>query len=430
MGSFTEDDQCDILIIGAGIFGTSTAYHLASRVLDPSRIVVIDREPFPSPSAASSDINKIVRADYSKLFYMDLAYEAMDAWADWPFLRPFYHRTGWVMVDERGSDLAQRIRSNFKKAGRPDTSSDITLEEVKTSWGGVLSGLDTTEYDTAYTNSSAGWADASPAVQAMMREAINKGVKYVVGEVSDLVAGSGGLQGVRTSDGKFLTADKILLASGAWTGWLMSSLEQTLDIKPEDSINKQIQTAGVCTAAFRVSNEDTKYYGQMPVLIYGAQGEAMPPTLDGMFKFTNANTFTNFETHPSGQRISVPRPDQGSVPQGLKEQSIDLVRQRVPKILGQGYEPEWRLCWDAVSPDQSQLICRHPDPRLSNLFLATAGSFHSWKFLPVIGEYIANVLEGKSNGEEKDTEWQWKRAWTGRGAHEKVRPQGDLRDFE
>lgn len=30
------------------------------------------------------------------------------------------------------------------------------------------------------------------------------------------------------------------------------------------------------------------------------------------------------------------------------------------------------------------------------------------RFLPVAGAYMLNVLDGKSNGEEKDEAWKWK----------------------
>ncbi|EXJ63561.1 uncharacterized protein A1O5_11322 [Cladophialophora psammophila CBS 110553] len=431
MGSVDAPD-CDVLIIGAGIFGTSTAYHLCPSHADPSRITVLDRAPAPSPQAASSDINKIVRADYSKAFYMDLAYEAMEYWTDNPIMKPYFHQTGWVMLDERDSDLADRIRRNFRESGRPDTSADISLDQVRSNWGGVLCGIDTTGYSKAYTNSSAGWADASAAVAAMMNEAVKAGVKYKVGEVKELLSDGDKLTGVRTADGRTFTGEKIVLATGAWTPWLMAPLEETMALSQEHSIQRQIQAAGVCVAAFHVSEEEARHYSQMPVLIYGAKGEAMPPTEERLIKFTNAHTFLNTQSHPeTGQNISVPAPDQHSVPESLQHQSVEIIRQRVPQILDGGRVPDdWRLCWDAISPDQNQLIAQHPDPRLSNLYFATAGSFHSWKFLPNIGKYVVNVLDGKSNGPERDEAWCWKRSFGGRGAHEKVLPKGELKDFQ
>lgn len=83
-----------ILIVGAGAFGTSTAFHLAINNQDLTSVTVLDRVPVPSPQAASTDINKIVRADYSSAFYMDLAYDALGAWETWSPLKPYFHRTG------------------------------------------------------------------------------------------------------------------------------------------------------------------------------------------------------------------------------------------------------------------------------------------------------------------------------------------------
>jgi sarcosine oxidase / L-pipecolate oxidase len=430
MGSLPTP-ECDVLIIGSGVFGTSTAYHLSLTHANPSKITVLDRAPVPSPLAASSDINKIVRADYSKRFYMELAHEAMEQWNEWPILKPFFHRTGWVMVDEKGSDLAERIRRNFRESGREDESEDLTLDEVKGKWGGVLGGIDTTDYDKAYFNSSAGWVDASGAVEAMAKEAMKNGIRYEVGEVDELFSDGQRLAGVRTSDGRVFTGKQIILATGAWTPCLMAPLEQALRIPDEKSIQRQMKAAGVCVAAFKLTDEESQHYSQMPVLIYGARGEVMPPSKENWFKFTNANTFLSTQAHPiTGQQMSIPQKDQKAVPEALKQESIKIIRQRVPQILDNGREPDdWRLCWDAISPDQSQLITRHPDARLDNLYFATAGSFHSWKLLPNIGRYVVNVLQGKSNGTEKDAAWCWKKSWAGRGAHEKVLPRGELCDF-
>lgn len=418
----------NVLIVGAGIFGTSTAYHLSLQHPDPSKITVLDRAVVPSPQAASTDINKIVRADYGSPFYMDLAYEAMDMWVEEPWLRAHFHQTGWVALDEQGSDLSERIRTNFKNSGRLDTSADITLQEVKKRWDGVLKGINTKGFDKAYTNSSAGWADASSAVRAMLEKTMENGVQYQVGEVQELVDLNNQVH-VKTVAGQSYTADKIVLATGAWTPWLMASLETSLAMPPEQSIDRQMEAAGVCVASFKLSADEALHYGKMPVLIYGGQGEVLPPTKERLFKFTNSNTFRNTVEHATGKQVSVPAVDQHTIPDGLKRESIDIIHQRIPEILDKYAEPhEWRLCWDAVSPDQNQLICQHPNPRLSNLYFATAGSFHSWKFLPVIGKYVCNVLAGISNGSERDRAWAWKTSFNSRGAHEKVLPTGELRN--
>lgn len=108
----------------------------------------------------------------------------------------------------------------------------------------------------------------------------------------------------------------------------------------------------------------------------------------------------------------------------------------MPSILSDNRAVDyWRLCWDSITPTQDQLITQHPDARLANLYLAVGGSFHSWKFLPIIGEFVVNVLEGRGNGREMDERWGWKKErWGGAkgkgGAHEKVVPTRELADLE
>ncbi|KAJ8606354.1 hypothetical protein MRB53_041023 [Persea americana] len=102
----------------------------------------------------------------------------------------------------------------------------------------------------------------------------------------------------------------------------------------------------------------------------------------------------------------------------------------MPKFSQAASPTYWRVCWDARTPKQDWLLCRHPHPQLSQLFFATGGSFHSYKFLPTIGQYMANVLRGTGNGKERDVAWGWKaKGINWRGAHEATAPQKDWSEF-
>ncbi|KAI5369552.1 Putative FAD dependent oxidoreductase, FAD/NAD(P)-binding domain superfamily, MTOX family [Septoria linicola] len=378
-----------ILIVGAGVFGASTAYHLANQYQDGSKITVVDQTE-PSPDlAASTDINKIIRADYSSAFYAELAYKAMDAWAGWSELRDHYHRTGWIMLDTEDSDLADRIRKVFKLRGQ-DPTKDIALDELDDHWKGILQGTNLEGFGKAYWNPEAGWCDASAATASIMNAALARAVK-----------------GVSTIGGRELTADKIVLATGAWTSSLMSPVEDHLNIVEKDRVERQVSAAGVAVVQYKMSESEMDQLSDMPVVVYGEHGEVIPPPKENrLLKYTNSNTFMNTITTSSGHRISVPpNRDQHIAPARLKKEAIEAMSSQVMPNFTQAGAMEadyWRLCWDAYTPTQDWLLCKHTHPALNNLYFATGGSFHSYKFLPIIGKYMTNVLSGTGNGAEKD----------------------------
>ncbi|KAF2104444.1 FAD/NAD(P)-binding domain-containing protein [Rhizodiscina lignyota] len=397
---------------------------------DPSPIAIIDRTPFPPQHAASTDCNKIIRADYSSPFYMELAYEAMEAWNSWPELKQYYHRTGWINIRKRGTDLAERIRENFRKRGH-DPTETLSLDETRRRFGGVFkdSALDDCGY--TYWNPEAGWCDAGRATAELTKAAVDNGVRYVVGDVKKLRLGSTGVESVETQDGAVYTADKVLLATGAWTSSILTNTEDELGIEESDRVENQVIAAGVCVLHFKLDQTELEEMKDVPVVIYSEDGDMQPPTGENILKLTWAESFTNFLQTPSGSRISVPASlDQHVVPKKLQN---DVRRFHADRLLPQYAHREvdyWRICWDAITPAQDHLITRHPHPRLSNLFLAVGGSFHSYKFLPIIGKYIINVLDGRSNGEEKDAHWAWKTGkLQGNGAHEKAYPRREFDDF-
>jgi sarcosine oxidase/L-pipecolate oxidase len=112
-----------VLILGAGGFGASTAYHLSllPSCSRPKKITLIDRSPLGCGIGASEDINKIIRTDYTEKFYMDLGYEAIDAWKAMSepggVLEGLHHRTGWVCLYEDGDEFGERVGEMYKKRG-------------------------------------------------------------------------------------------------------------------------------------------------------------------------------------------------------------------------------------------------------------------------------------------------------------------------
>jgi len=62
---------------------------------------------------------------------------------------------------------------------------------------------------------------------------------------------------------------------------------------------------------------------------------------------------------------------------------------------------------DALSPSEDFIISAHSASK--NLYIATIGSFHGWKFLPVLGKYVVQLLQG-SLDEKWAKKWAWDKA--------------------
>ena len=67
----------DIVIVGAGIFGLSTAYELVRR---GHSVLAIDRFGSGHPATSSTGASRSIRIAYDHPFYVELALEAIESW--------------------------------------------------------------------------------------------------------------------------------------------------------------------------------------------------------------------------------------------------------------------------------------------------------------------------------------------------------------
>ncbi|KAK1635397.1 fructosyl amino acid oxidase [Colletotrichum phormii] len=405
-----------VLIVGGGTFGTSTAYHLSRTYRDTSRVIVVDRWAPSDPGenkAAAIDVNRIIQTNYVRPLYCNLASEAIHPWF-WDInLGHFFHKTGCVTIDEENNQFSDAVRKTLKQRGS-DYTTDADVEDFKKQWK-PFEGLETSGLGKAFFNPEAGWCDAALATQNLMAAAKRNGVETIAGEVVELMfdPSVGRVLGVRMTDGRKLTADRIVLSAGAWTSHLLAPIEALLRLAPQDRIERQITAVGRVSAYYKLSPEETEnmYEAGMPIVIYKSCGILTPPSRENrIMKINDLRTeFVNRVALSEGHVVSVPSGrGQEDVPQKLKNESQKLLNTMMPEFAQKKMPDRWRICWDAKTPTEDWLLCRHPRPELENLFLAVGGNFDTYKFLPIAGKYMCNILQGKSNGREKDIAWGWK----------------------
>jgi sarcosine oxidase/L-pipecolate oxidase len=257
-----EAKQPSYLIVGAGIFGASTALHL--KAAEPkAQVTLIDRAPYPCPYGASFDLNKIIRDYYTDKFYMRLANEAQQEWRNGEEWKPFYHETGLFVADDTG--LGRKIIQNYQDLHMDHSSEMISPAEVGRRWDGVYRDVHLDGVKEIFWNAGCGWADASGALQYTIKAAIESGVTYKEGEMASLLLDDcQSCYGVRLTDESKLIADHVVLCTGAHTAKLLADSAPQWE---ELQVNDRVLATGVVAAYVRLNSHQMERFKAMPVYV-------------------------------------------------------------------------------------------------------------------------------------------------------------------
>ncbi|KAF5867243.1 hypothetical protein ETB97_000012 [Aspergillus alliaceus] len=397
-----------ILIVGGGVFGLSTALSL-SRRHPTSQITVLEASPtIPNPHGSSVDASRIVRTDYSDPVYTKLANAAIQRWrtTEWGASDNRYNQSGLLLVypegNTNGKEYARKSYSNVK----PLEGDNVELLRTKKDVLRVAHAYGE-ELNVAggYVNWGSGWSDAEAGVRYAKKLLDAEGkVRFATGEVTKLLYADDQrkVTGVLLADGRSVAADLVVLATGAWTAKLV------------DLRGRAIST-GQAVAFLRISDEEQRRLEDMPTILNFATGFFIIPPRKNLLKIArHAYGYVNPKQVPvpgvEGATMEVSLPENGvPVPLEGEDALRSELRQLLPS-LGDRPFVETRVCWYTDTPEGHFIITYHPDH--PNLFLATGGSGHGYKFLPVLGEKIVDALEGKLEPELQDV-WKWPAAVEG-----------------
>ena len=371
----------DILVVGAGVFGTSAALELRLR---GHAVALVDPGPLPHPEASSTDISKIVRADYGgDEFFSRFALDCIREWHGWNAQsgRTFYHETGFLVLAggkmRRGGfehDSIGIMRSLLQNVERMDGES---LPARFPAWT-------TDRYPDGYFNPRAGWVESGNVMTWLLTRARDAGVVFRVGQRMEALLDNGSrVAGIVTDRGTEHRAEIVIVAAGAWTPmilpWMSDALrcvgQPVYHFKPADPVPYRPERFPPWAADIG----NTGWYG-------------FPAQPDGTVKI--ANHGRGIHVDPIGRRV---------VPDETDEFFADFLAEALPGLSGSPIHSK-RLCLYCDSRDGDFWI--DWDPGREGLLVATGGSGHGFKFAPLIGTLIADRVEGKANPWEARFRWR------------------------
>ncbi len=216
----------DVIVVGAGVQGTSLAFHLARR---GTRVIVLERGSVAGGATGRS--SGFVRMHY------DYEPDARLAWASFPYFHDWanvvgvgdcsFVRTGFVQVIPAAQESALRANVSMLQGIGIDTHliDRAGFEQL-------VPGVDASDITVAAYEPQSGYADPSGTAAGFIAAARAKGATLVQQcRVNAVTVEGGRVTGVSTDRGTF-SAPIVVDAAGAWAGNLAATVGLTVPIQP------------------------------------------------------------------------------------------------------------------------------------------------------------------------------------------------------
>lgn len=217
--------------------------------------------------------------------------------------------------------------------------------------------------------------------------------------------------GVVLEDGRDLRAQTTILATGAWSGWLVN-------------LDGVMEAQAVGIAYIQLTPDEYEQYKDIACHTNLVTGVNIFTPIGGLLKVLrraggvrNTVELPNPDPDSNGDRtagekryrVSYPRTtmDEGGAMQRLAPEMEEGIRDELREIAPRFAERPFartKYCWLEQTSDGEFLICPHP--RYKGLQMATGGSLHGWKFLPLLGEFVVDSMTGRLD-EDLVTKWSW-----------------------
>lgn len=393
-------DVGHVVVVGAGAWGSWTAYHLRSRGV---RVTHIDQYGAGNSRATSGDESRGVRSSYGDrstvAVWSKWARAAIKRWeefdAEWApqFRTKFYYSTGDVIMRAADEPFLKLTREQWDKDGVKYELIDG--DEVRKRWP-AINADDTT---IALFEPDAGVVRARATTQAIAAIGRKYGVDYKMARVRPGPTVNGKMDGVVLDDGTVVRGDQYVFCCGPWLRKMFPQLMETRMSVPLG----YVMYYGTPPGDHRFT------YPHLPSFNFpGVTGWAVLPHDSRGFRVRGSLAAPKPAATPGGDApvvaANTPRPatttdvaqsDPDLSTRWANQDRLDGTRRFVERrfpLLGVAPLLETRSCHYESSVNRDFIIDHIPD--VSNAWIAGVGQAEGFKFSPVVGEYIAQRVMG------------------------------------
>ena len=216
----------DVVVIGGGANGTSTAFHLS--LLGVRNVVLLERRHLAAGATGKS--GALVRMHYTNEHESRLAFESLKVFRNFGEIVGGdcgFEGVGFLQLVGHGH--AEALRRNVERQRKLGIATRA-LEPGDLAE--ILPGVETRDIGAAAWEPDSGFADPSATAFAFAEGARRRGATIETGvEVQRVLTEGGRVTGVETSAGRIATP-RVVVAAGAWSTALLSPLGLDYPLTP------------------------------------------------------------------------------------------------------------------------------------------------------------------------------------------------------
>src|SRR5467141_3293238 len=362
----------DVAVIGAGVFGVWTAWHLGRR---GRRVLLVDAYGPGNARASSSGESRIIRMGYgADELYTRWSVMSLAQWKEFFATagERLFHETGVLWLAGKDDSRVREGAKVLARCGAPlEELSSKELEKRCPQIG--LEGITKGQLEL-----HSGVLMARRAVALVAEAAQRLGVEYRVGQIAE-PRGSGAISAVTTNSAERIEADTFVFACGAWLGKIFPRILGTR-IFP--------------------SRQEVFFFG-----VPAGDARFAPPALP-TFLFQADESYGMPDLEARGLKIALDRHGERTDPDTqsriVSASAIEEIRRYVAlrfPALKDAPIVETRVCQYENTSNGDFLIDRHP--AMENVWFVGGGSGHGFKHGPALGEYVAGQLLDGAAAEDR-----------------------------
>ena len=357
----------DTIVIGIGGIGSATAYQLAKR---EESVLGLEQYNIPHNHGSSHGKSRLIRLSYfNSPYYVPLLNRAYELWTDLDddYPQPLINITGSLDIGPENSDIVEGAKKSCE-------IHDVEHEILSgTELNDRFDGFDVPSTHQAVYQPDGGFLYPEQCIVAHVENAHEEGAEIHAQEKVKNWETEGEEVLVETDWGQY-TAKKLVITSGAWAS---KQLDVVNSLTPEERTLAWFQPK--VRENFLPDNFPVFHLDVDEGLYYGAPIFNVPGMKIGMYD------------HPS---IPIDPDELSELPRREDEQ---IMREAVSKHLPDAAGPTVGLqnCIITNTPDEDFILDIHPDE--PSVIIGAGFSGHGFKFAPVIGEILADlVIDGET----------------------------------